>query len=93
MQCLLLALGGLSENTDQCPLSGVKRTSRRHAAMSAFDPKQTPGAHSIAAFFKKIEPPDVGSRRLNVHATLEVALVSVSTRECKHYASLLRVTL
>src|SRR6516162_3177445 len=25
----------------QCPLSGVKRTSRRHVLMSAFDPKRT----------------------------------------------------
>ena len=39
--CTLLALSGHSRLTDQCPLSGVKQTSRLDAFMSAFDPKRT----------------------------------------------------
>jgi hypothetical protein len=36
-----LALSGRLEAADECPLLGVKRTWRRHAVMSAFDPKRT----------------------------------------------------
>jgi hypothetical protein len=36
-----MALGGHPKVTDQCPLSGVKRTSRFTAPMSAYDPKRT----------------------------------------------------
>src|SRR6516165_1413373 len=37
-KCSLLAQSGHHGRADQCPLSGVKRTSSRHTAMSAFDP-------------------------------------------------------
>src|SRR6516165_4428198 len=40
MRCLLLARGH-STTEFQCPLSGVKRTSRGRTPMSAFDPKRT----------------------------------------------------
>src|SRR6516225_5421723 len=38
---LLLAQSGHSDCAQQCPLSGVKRTLRGRALMSAFDPKRT----------------------------------------------------
>src|SRR5262249_26539943 len=34
---LLLTLSGHSGRSQRCPLSGVKRTLRRHASMSAYD--------------------------------------------------------
>jgi hypothetical protein len=40
-QCLLLAQSGHANHTQECPLSGVKRTLIGSAAMSAFDPKRT----------------------------------------------------
>lgn len=33
--------------SDQCPLSEVKQTSRRKAAISAFDPKRTSDQHRL----------------------------------------------
>src|SRR5262249_11354630 len=45
---LLLAQSGHSPTEFQCPLLGVKRTSRGQALMSAFDPKRTsagPSSH------------------------------------------------
>src|SRR6516165_553047 len=40
--CLLLAQSGHPDALNQCPLLGVKRTSRGHAPMSGFfDPKRT----------------------------------------------------
>ena len=43
LQCMspLVALFGHPTCTDECPLSGVKRTSLMQALMSAFDPKRT----------------------------------------------------
>ena len=41
---LLLAQSGHHGRANQCPLSGVKRTSRLQTVMSAFDPKRTFGA-------------------------------------------------
>jgi len=48
LQCMspLLAQGGHSATEFQCPLSGVKRTLRGHAPMSAFDPKRTSAAQN-----------------------------------------------
>src|SRR5262249_55307721 len=43
-KCPLLAQSGHSVTEFQCPLLGVKRTSRGHAPMSAFDPKRTSSA-------------------------------------------------
>src|SRR6516164_9831366 len=40
-ECLLLAQSGQANPSQQCPLSGVKRTLVKDAAMSAFDPKRT----------------------------------------------------
>jgi hypothetical protein len=40
-RCLLLAQSGHPETLNQCPLLGVKRTSPKRPAMSAFDPKRT----------------------------------------------------
>src|SRR5262249_44735375 len=40
-ECLLLAQSRHPDTLIQCPLLGVKRTSLRHVAMSAFDPKRT----------------------------------------------------
>jgi hypothetical protein len=37
----LLAQSGHRSRATECPLSGVKRTSRGHDPMSAFDPKRT----------------------------------------------------
>jgi hypothetical protein len=37
----LLALSGHSNDTSECPLLGVKQTSRFALQMSAFDPKRT----------------------------------------------------
>ena len=39
--CPLLALSGHTDCAQQCPLLGVKRTSRFQSLMSAFDPKRT----------------------------------------------------
>ena len=39
-ECLLLAQSGHANRSQQCPLSGVKRTLLRLAPMSAFDPKR-----------------------------------------------------
>jgi hypothetical protein len=39
--CLLLALSGHRRAADQCPLSGVKRTSKIHGVTSAYDPERT----------------------------------------------------
>src|SRR6516225_7353738 len=36
-----MALSGHYDRAEPCPLLGVKRTSLRRAAMSAFDPKRT----------------------------------------------------
>src|SRR5262249_13194830 len=43
LQCMspLLAQSGHPDDDSECPLLGVKRTSRRCASMSAFDPKRT----------------------------------------------------
>ena len=38
---LLLAQSGHHDRVEPCPLLGVKRTSRFHVVMSAFDPKRT----------------------------------------------------
>ena len=43
MECLLLAQSGRLATEFQCLRSGVKRTSRGHALMSAFDPKRAFG--------------------------------------------------
>jgi hypothetical protein len=40
-ECLLMALSGHPSAARQCPLLGVKRTSRKPWRMSAFDPKRT----------------------------------------------------
>ena len=40
-QCLLLAQSGHSRALHQCPLSGVKRTSKFESVTSAFDPMRT----------------------------------------------------
>src|SRR6476646_8110591 len=40
-KCLLLALSGHPTCTDECPLSGVKRTWRGFVSMSANDPYRT----------------------------------------------------
>jgi uncharacterized MAPEG superfamily protein len=45
----LLAQSGHPDTLTQCPLSGVKRTSRGHASMSASDPKRTSPSSSIPA--------------------------------------------
>jgi len=45
--CLLLALSGHAKLHCTCPLSGVKRTSRRRMTMSDFDPKRTFGLHMV----------------------------------------------
>ena len=39
--CRMSAQSGHHHRAEPCPLSGVKRTSRRIIAMSAFDPKRT----------------------------------------------------
>ena len=39
--CLLVAQSGHDELLSQCPLLGVKRTSKFAGVMSAFDPKRT----------------------------------------------------
>ena len=39
VECLLLALSGHSSGSQQCPLSGVKRTLIGRTKMSAYDPK------------------------------------------------------
>src|SRR5215468_813439 len=39
-RCLLLAQSGHGDHVQQCPLSGVKRTSGEAASMSANDPKR-----------------------------------------------------
>ena len=44
-ECPLLAQSRHSKCADRCPLSGVKRTSRLHCKMSAFDPKRTSQAY------------------------------------------------
>src|SRR5215813_9606466 len=44
--CPLLAQSRHPQVRCTCPLSGVKRTSRGHAPMSAFDPKRTSGLTS-----------------------------------------------
>jgi len=51
--------------------------------MSANDPKRI-GSHSLAVFFKKIEPPDRGdiTAAQYVIATPGVVLESISMREC-----------
>jgi hypothetical protein len=41
LACLLLALSGHPTYTDECPLSGARRTWRERAVMSANDPKRT----------------------------------------------------
>ena len=43
----LLALSGHSNDTSECPLLGVKQTSRFPLHMSAFDPKRTLGAERL----------------------------------------------
>jgi len=43
----LLAPNGPSGMSVQCPLSGVKQTSRRKAASSGFDPSRASGLISI----------------------------------------------
>src|SRR5215831_15210073 len=40
-RCPLLAQSGHHDRAEPCPLLGVKRTSSRRAAMSAYDPKRT----------------------------------------------------
>jgi hypothetical protein len=40
-RCPLLAQSGHAVCTDECPLSGLKRTSRFQSVMSGFDPKRT----------------------------------------------------
>jgi hypothetical protein len=47
--CPLLALSGRSLSTTQCPLSGVKRTSRSERVMSAFVQRQEPRTKSRRA--------------------------------------------
>jgi len=47
-QCPLLAQSGRQQADDECPLSGVKRTSRIYRAMSACDPKATFGTSHFA---------------------------------------------
>jgi hypothetical protein len=47
----LLAQSGRRAGAEQCPLSGVKRTSRLIDAMSAFDPKQTWRDYASALLF------------------------------------------
>src|SRR5262249_12779909 len=42
--CPLLAQSGHHDPLSQCPLLGVKRTSRSLGRMSAFDPKRTSAA-------------------------------------------------
>jgi hypothetical protein len=41
VRCPLLAQSGHRNSLRQCPLLGVKRTSRIQSVMSAFDPKRT----------------------------------------------------
>ena len=43
------ALSGPSGMSAQCPLSGVKQTSRRKAATSVFDPKRTSASETATA--------------------------------------------
>ena len=40
-RCPLLAQSGHADRLNQCPLSGVKRTSGEGVSMFAFDPKRT----------------------------------------------------
>src|SRR6516164_9947921 len=46
-RCPLLAQSGHSTTESQCPLLGVKRTSRGYALMSAYDPKRTSVANAV----------------------------------------------
>jgi hypothetical protein len=52
----LLALSGHRRAANQCPLSGVKQTSRFDCAMSAFDPKRTSVILPLIAPFLSLEP-------------------------------------
>jgi hypothetical protein len=53
VRCPLLAQSGHSEASHQCPLTKAKRTSTRHAAMSANNPKRT----SLEAITHLLAPP------------------------------------
>jgi hypothetical protein len=50
--CPLLALSGHANSSEQCPLSGVKRTCLFALRMSAFDPKRTLAAYAANPFQK-----------------------------------------
>jgi hypothetical protein len=47
MSVIGLAQSGHRNGAAECPLSGVKRTSSRLLAMSAFDPKQTSASQNL----------------------------------------------
>jgi hypothetical protein len=48
-RCPLLALSGYWDGGEECPLSGVKRTSKFKSVTSAFDPKRTFATHFRSA--------------------------------------------
>ena len=45
--CLFVAQSGHPKRAHECPLSGVKRTSKFRSVTSAFDPKRTLGSRSM----------------------------------------------
>ena len=53
-ECLLLAQNGHSDCRNECPLLGVKRTSKFKSVTSAFDPKRTSAAEAaqVLGLFK-----------------------------------------
>jgi hypothetical protein len=50
-----MARSGHPDTVNQCPLSGVKRTSAELSEMSAYDPKQTSSRHSYVPWLKSVE--------------------------------------